>query len=109
MSARHRLSDAANSRSSTKRRSNADSRTTVVDDHFAVTVGGVVLVNAMYFDRVRSTDDAVKRALSQGSPLFIGVALDVYEVRKILSRLRDVTSEVGAAVLGDRQRRPSPR
>jgi hypothetical protein len=81
----------------------------MVEDHFAVTAGGVVLVNAMYFDGVRSVDDAVKRATSQGSLLFVGVALDVYEVRELLARLRDVTSEFGANLLGDRQRSRSPR
>lgn len=76
-----------------------------LEDRFAVTLGGVVLVNAMYFDDVWSAEDAVKRALREAGPIFVGIALDGREARQVLDRLHDVTSELAAMVLGERQTR----
>lgn len=93
----------------TARRRKEDARTACIEDRFALTAGGVVLVNAMYFDDVGSVEEAMRRALREAARVFVGVALDAREVRRLLARLHDASSELGAEILGGRQRRPKGR
>ncbi len=76
-----------------------------LDVPFAITNEGVVLVNAMGFDHVSTTDDALRRALREPSRLFIGIALEADEVKVLLEHLRDVVNEPAGFIIGGRQRR----
>lgn len=73
-----------------------------LDDPFAVTSSGVVLLNVESFDGV---EDALLRALRERTPIFIGVAMNASEVRHVIEHLRDVVHESAWSVIGPRQRR----
>lgn len=77
-----------------------------LDDPFAVTTAGIVLVNAVHFDGVHSADEALRRALRERSKVFIGVALEPDEARFVLDHLSGLVNEPAGFVIGRRQRRP---
>ena len=77
-----------------------------LDDPFAVTTAGIVLVNAMHFDGVDAADDALRGALREPSKVFIGVALEADEARFVLDHLGGLLNEPAGFVIGRRQRRP---
>ena len=76
-----------------------------MDDPFAVTCSGVVLLNVQNFDDVATAEDALRRALRGAGPIFIGVPMTAPEVRLVLEHLRDVVHEPAGFVVGRRQRR----
>lgn len=76
-----------------------------MDDPFAITSSGVVLLNVQNFDDVATAEDALRRALREPGPIFIGVPMTVPEVRLVLEHLRDVVHEPAGFVIGRRQRR----
>ncbi|MBX3230670.1 MAG: hypothetical protein KIT84_00520 [Labilithrix sp.] len=76
-----------------------------MDDPFAVTTSGVVLLNVQNFDDVETAADALRRALRQPGPIFIGVPMESQEVRQVFEHLRDVVHEPAWFVIGQRQRR----
>lgn len=76
-----------------------------MDDPFAISSSGVVLLNVQNFDDVETAEDALQRALRERSPIFIGVAMKAQEVHLVLEHLRDVVHEPAWFVIGRRQRR----
>lgn len=76
-----------------------------MDDPFAVTTTGIILVNAMWFDGVKSEEDALRRAVLEPSRVFIGVALEAGEVNDVVDYMRDLIEEPAGFVIGGRQRR----
>ncbi|MBX3203578.1 MAG: hypothetical protein KF764_00855 [Labilithrix sp.] len=76
-----------------------------MDDPFAVSSSGVVLLNVQNFDDVETAEDALRRALRERAPIFIGVAMKAQEVRFVLEHLRDIVHEPAWFVIGRRQRR----
>jgi hypothetical protein len=76
-----------------------------MDDPFAVSSSGVVLLNVENFDDVETAEDALRRALREPGSIFIGVPMTAPEVRLVLDHLRDVVHEPAGLVIGRRQRR----
>ena len=76
-----------------------------MDDPFAVTSSGVVLLNVQNFDDVETAEDALRRALREQGPIFIGVAMSDDEIRVVLEHLGDVVHEPSGLLIGRRQRR----
>lgn len=74
------------------------------DDCFAFTNRGVVLLNVMNFDGVTTPEEALKRAKAEGTPIFIGVALETAEVRSVVRHIAELLHEPAATVIGSRQR-----
>jgi hypothetical protein len=75
-----------------------------MDDPFAISNSGVVLVNAMHFDGVTTVEQALARALREPSRVFVGVALDASEVSFVLEHLSELVDEPASFVIGRRQR-----
>jgi hypothetical protein len=73
------------------------------EDLFAVTVDGKVLLNA------RCLDDADLAELARTKGVFVGVVLDKREVKELLERAYDASSEAAAFLVGTRRRRRSRR
>lgn len=82
--------------------------TTCMDDAFAVTSTGLVLVNAMWFDGVETAEDALRRARREPSRIFVGVALDADEMNYVIDYMRDLVEEPMGLIIGGRQRRERP-
>lgn len=76
-----------------------------MDDPFAVTSSGVVLLNVENFDDVETAEDALRRALREPGSIFIGVAMTPAEVRLALEHTQHVLHEPAGLVIGQRQRR----
>lgn len=76
-----------------------------MDDPFAITSSGVVLLNVQNFDGVETTEDALRRALRERAPIFIGVAMKAEEVGLVLEHVREIVHEPAWFVIGRRQRR----
>ncbi len=73
------------------------------EDLFAVTVDGKVLMNARALDDV----DIAKLAGKKG--VFVGVVLDKREVRELLARFYDASSEAAARIGGGHRKRKRRR
>lgn len=78
---------------------------TCIENPFAVSSSGVVLLNVQNFDNVETTEDALRHALRDRAPIFISVAVKPQEVRFVLEHLRDIVHEPAWFVIGRRQRR----
>ncbi len=96
-----------------KKRSTRSPRKTLLaarylDDPFAMTTTGIVLVNAMHFDGVKTAKEALRRAWREPSKIFIDVALDADEARFAEDHLSGLTSKPAGFVVGRRQRRAKP-
>lgn len=61
-------------------------------------------MNIQNFDGVETPDEALRRALRERVPVFIGVAMTSEEIRLILRELRDIVHEPSGLVIGRRQR-----
>lgn len=83
--------------------------TTCMDDPFAVTTSGSVLLNIQNFDDVETAEDALRRALQERTPIFIGVTMSAREVRSALAHLGDIWHEASWFLIGARQRRARRR
>lgn len=86
-------------------RDRSGKRSAQLDDPFAVTSTGRVLLNVQNFDDVDSLDSALHRAVEEGNAIFIGVAMRRGEIRDALEHLSDVVYESAWSVIGKRQRR----
>lgn len=73
------------------------------EDMFAITIDGKVLMNARALDDVDLAELATKKGI------FIGVVLNKREVRLLLRRLSEASSETAAYISGGRRRRGHPR
>lgn len=80
-----------------------------LDDPFAVTTSGNVLLNIQNFDDVETAEEALRRALRERTPIFIGVTMNAREVRSVMKHLGDICHEPAWFVIGARQRRARSR
>lgn len=71
-------------------------------DMFAVTIDGVVLVNAKAFD------EDIRELIKQKN-VFVGVPLAPHDVKMLLEHLYDSSSEVAAMIRGRHARRRRTR
>jgi hypothetical protein len=82
---------------------------TCMEDPFAVTSSGVVLLNVQNFDNVETAEEGLRRALREPSQVFIGIVLEPREVALVLHHLGDLVHEPAGFVIGSRQRRGKHR
>lgn len=76
---------------------------------FAVLSTGNVVVNVAVFDGVASLEEALKLALVQRGPVFIGLHLEDRELAGPLDRVKHMAAEAAAHIIGRRQRRARRR
>lgn len=82
---------------------------------FAVTSDGALLLNIGEFTDHLSAEEALRRALAERGPVFIGVQLSPAERRRACLELTDNFTEVAAFLVGARlraqreRRAPKPR
>lgn len=80
-------------------------RAGLMDDPLAITSTGLVLLNATWFDGVKTAEDALRRALRERSKVFVGVVLDNDEVKYVIDYMHDLVHEPIGPIVGGRQRR----
>lgn len=82
---------------------------TCMDDPFAITTSGTLLLNIQNFDDVETAEEALRRALQERTPIFIGVPMSARETRSVLAHLGDTWHEASWSVIGRRQQRTKRR